>query len=469
MDPIINSATVLSKNQRIFLGLIVLILVDVIWVSSFELTKYIYKKETFEKPFFCTYIKTSMFTFYLLGFLLWPPWKEKFFNKTYAHLSDQEQEDYYYDNSDESSAIVINSSLSNPTYIPVKATSDNNKSSGTESDDSTMRSVRFNKVAEVRHLSEVDAADALLARLSYQASLRVNDVTKRATAKLPVQQVSKIAFVFCLLWFLANYTYEVALLRTDSKMMNILLSSSSIFVLILAGIYSSGNADKFTISKLIAVLLSFIGIVLVNMSDIKLETNIPLGTVLTLSSALCYAIYLVFLKRSLQNEEKIDIPMFFGFVGLFNTLLLWPVFLFLHATKIETFEWPTKEQMTLILVNGLMGTVISEALWLWGCFLTSSLMATVSISMTIPMTMIADVIVKHQRYPPAFYFGTLIMVLAFLMVTVYSHFENWDPVLSVLRYAYVKCCYKTMTIHSRFSDPASEQRECLMGANSDAE
>lgn len=44
---------------------------------------------------------------------------------------------------------------------------------------------------------------------------------------------------------------------------------------------------------------------------------------------------------------------------------MWPLFLLLHITKVETFEWPNREQMTLLVLNGVLGTVISEVLWLW--------------------------------------------------------------------------------------------------------
>lgn len=88
----------LSKTHRLLLGIVVLILVDIIWVSSSELTKvffillvfspkiffnsnltsfqYLYQNEKYDKPFFCTYFKTSMFTLYLLGLGLIAPWKE---------------------------------------------------------------------------------------------------------------------------------------------------------------------------------------------------------------------------------------------------------------------------------------------------------------------------------------------------------------------------------------------------------
>lgn len=44
---------------------------------------------------------------------------------------------------------------------------------------------------------------------------------------------------------------------------------------------------------------------------------------------------------------------------------MWPIILLLNFTQLEIFDWPSKEQWLLILVNGLCGTVISELLWLW--------------------------------------------------------------------------------------------------------
>lgn len=54
-----------------------------------------------------------------------------------------------------------------------------------------------------------------------------------------------------------------------------------------------------------------------------------------------------------------------GFVGLFNLLLLWPGFLLLDYTGFEAFELPSQLVWMYILINGLIGTVLSEFLWLW--------------------------------------------------------------------------------------------------------
>lgn len=45
--------------------------------------------------------------------------------------------------------------------------------------------------------------------------------------------------------------------------------------------------------------------------------------------------------------------------------LLWPMFFLLHYSDLELFEWPNHDQWALIILNGLVGTVLSEALWLW--------------------------------------------------------------------------------------------------------
>jgi solute carrier family 35 protein F5 len=89
------------------------------------------------------------------------------------------------------------------------------------------------------------------------------------------------------------------------------------------------------------------------------------------------------LRKKVDTEDKLDIPMFFGetfhncvvllcyvqiagFVGLFCFILLWPGLYALHAFNLEVFyPLPTRTQLAYIAVNGLIGTVLSEYLWLW--------------------------------------------------------------------------------------------------------
>ena len=54
-----------------------------------------------------------------------------------------------------------------------------------------------------------------------------------------------------------------------------------------------------------------------------------------------------------------------GFVGLFDAVLLLPLVVIWHFTGIEPFEVPSNSVWTLLLVNGFIGTVLSELFWLW--------------------------------------------------------------------------------------------------------
>lgn len=103
---------------------------------------------------------------------------------------------------------------------------------------------------------------------------------------------------------------------------------------------------------------------MVTVSEIDEPKN-SRGIVLSILSAFFYACYLVLVKRKSDTEEKIDIPLFFGFVGLWNILLLWPLFFVLNFSELEVFEMPNRRQFLVLLLNGIVGTVVSEALWLW--------------------------------------------------------------------------------------------------------
>jgi len=158
--------------------------------------------------------------------------------------------------------------------------------------------------------------------------------------------------------------FQLALESAETSLVTVLSTTSSLFTLVLAATFPSASGDKFTLSKLLAVLATIGGVMMVSLADIN-ETQLSRGIVLALFSAFFYASYLVLAKRKSDMDEKFDIPMFFGFVGLWNLLLLWPLFFVLNFSGLEVFELPTRRQFVVLFLNGLIGTVVSEAIWLW--------------------------------------------------------------------------------------------------------
>uniref|UniRef100_A0AAQ5ZN61 Solute carrier family 35 member F5 n=2 Tax=Amphiprion ocellaris TaxID=80972 RepID=A0AAQ5ZN61_AMPOC len=442
MNRMSSQSSSAAQRRRMALGVVILLLVDVIWVASSELTAYIFKRQEYSKPFFSTFTKTSMFVLYLLGFLLWRPWRQQctgtLKRRHSAFFADAEA--YFAPCTTDT---TVNNCLSEPLYVPVKfqdiPTEHSNGLIGDCEFTSKKQRVRFSNIMEVRQLPSTQAVEAKLSRMSYPAA-KDHEAMLRTVGKLTITDVAKISFFFCFVWFLANLSYQEALSDTQVAIVNILSSTSGLFTLILAAIFPSNSSDRFTLSKLLAVALSMGGVALVSLSS--MDSPDEKGSLWSLAGAVLYAIYIVMIKRRVDREDKLDIPMFFGFVGLFNLLLLWPGFLLLHYTGFEAFELPSQLVWTYILINGLIGTVLSEFLWLWGCFLTSSLIGTLALSLTIPLSIMADICMQKVRFSWLFFAGAVPVFLSFFIATLLCHYNNWDPVLVGLRRVYAFICRK---------------------------
>ena len=72
----------------------------------------------------------------------------------------------------------------------------------------------------------------------------------------PMTMVHYYIIVF-LQWFVANLSYQEALLDTQAGVVNVLSSTSGLFTLICAAIFPSSGADRFTLSKLCTVLIRY--------------------------------------------------------------------------------------------------------------------------------------------------------------------------------------------------------------------
>lgn len=158
---------------------------------------------------------------------------------------------------------------------------------------------------------------------------------------------------------------------------------------------------------------------------------------------------------------KFFFDFFSGFVGLWNLLLLWPILLILNFSQIEVFELPNKRQFIVLFLNGFIGTVLSEALWLWGCFLTSSLIATIAITLQIPLAMLFDMILYKKTYPFLFYLGSVPMFLSIIFVAFLMKYDDQDPILRLFKITYRKLTNLRRANIVRIPD-LEEQHESLI-------
>lgn len=167
----------------------------------------------------------------------------------------------------------------------------------------------------------------------------------RLDEKLSLGETAILSLEFCMLWFSANYFASACLEYTSVASVTILTSTSSVWTLVFCALL---RVDPFSMRKLIGVMASLLGVVLISTVDLtgksdenrgsfphKTTGQIAVGDSMALLSAVIYGMYITVMKRRVGNEEKVDMRLFFGLVGVFNLALLWPLFFILHWTNIE--------------------------------------------------------------------------------------------------------------------------------------
>ncbi|KAG2218457.1 hypothetical protein INT45_003001 [Circinella minor] len=384
------------SRRRYFLGICALIAVVFIWVSSSFAMNSIFGEQNYDKPFLVTYLNTATFSFYLIPLLFKRRRKDVFSPEEYAKLIMHEDPTTSYqttNNNAESSS--RRSSLS---------------SEGSRND--TQRSTLI--VSDEEQLPS--------------SSSRLNTI-----------ETIRLSLTFCILWFCANYSTNASLAYTSVGSSTILSSTSGLFTLAIGALF---RVEKVTLIRIAAVAVSFGGVVLVSYSDHEsankkpneqataemIEASAPLiGDFLALTGAFFYGCYTTLLKYRIGDESRINMPLFFGFVGAFNVLMLWPILPILHWLGLETFELPHGGILwTTLLLNAFIGTFVSDYLWLLSMLMTSPLVVTLGISLTIPLALMGDILFKHIIPNLQYAAGAVLVLAGFFAVNVatLSEVEN---------------------------------------------
>lgn len=92
--------------------------------------------------------------------------------------------------------------------------------------------------------------------------------------------------------------------------------------------------------------------------SLDVKSRAMLGDALALISALFGAVCVILLKVGIKDESRVDMQLFFGLVGLFNLLFLWPIGLILHLTGAEKFGLPRSKQDLYAIVTNVRHLII---------------------------------------------------------------------------------------------------------------
>lgn len=369
-----------SFNKRWTLGLLMLGLVIILWVLSSFLINLIFEDDSYRKPFFITYINTAAFIFYLF-----PTAK----------------------------AVVVNYKDTGRANVHRELIMEEE---GTGSDSNR----------------SVDMTSPLLTNL--EAGTHANQ-----KKRLTLYETIKLSAEFCILWFTANLVTNASLAFTSVASQTILSTTSSFFTLFIGAICHVESLSK---SKVLGSFISFVGIIMVTKSDshqryqrhiadVSGDDNdavqVLIGNLLALAGAVLYGVYSTLLKREVGDETRVNMKIFFGFVGLFNLLFLWPSLIVLDFFGWERFSLPKDPKVVVIIFVNCLITFVSDFCWAKAMLLTSPLTVTVGLSITIPLAMFGDVIFKHKTMSALYLFGATLILGSFFIINKSSeeeHFEN---------------------------------------------
>lgn len=204
-------------------------------------------------------------------------------------------------------------------------------------------------------------------------SMSGDPLPEKEEGQLSVPETARLSLEFCFLWFIANYLVAACLEYTSVASSTILTSMSSIWTLIFGALF---RVEAFSYKKLIGVLASLAGIILISTVDLSGENNdenrgnfphktkqqIAVGDAMAFGSAIMYGVYAIVMKKRIGNEDRVNMPLFFGLVGLFNCMLLWPGFFILHYTGVEEFQMPPTGKIWVIVLVCLLLLVLTSSL-----------------------------------------------------------------------------------------------------------
>ncbi|RAL68401.1 hypothetical protein DID88_007132 [Monilinia fructigena] len=393
----------LENVARRTLGMFLLGVTVCLWTSSNFLASYIFADDTYSKPYFVTYINTAFFAISLIPIILRISREHG-----WSYVKDSAV-DYYHE------------------QISEYRTALQNLRKGWRTHESS------------REDQEYEALSASHSRLLASTGDLDTDFSQSQEQgkedKLSVSETAKLSLEFSLLWFIANYLVAGCLEYTSVASSTILTSTSSIFTLLFGALI---RVESFNVRKLIGVLASFVGIVLISSVDLgstdndsnrgnfphKSQAQIAIGDIMAFGSAVMYGLYAVVMKKRCGNEDRVDMPLFFGLVGLFNVIFLWPGFLILHFSGVEKFELPPTSKIWLIVLLNSLSSFVSDYCWAYAMLLTTPLVVTVGLSMTIPLSLVGQMWLNKQTSTGVYWAGALIVVGSFVFVNHESKEEE---------------------------------------------
>jgi drug/metabolite transporter (DMT)-like permease len=114
----------------------------------------------------------------------------------------------------------------------------------------------------------------------------------------------------------------------------------------------------------------------------------------------------------------------FRYLGLTNGVVLLPLLFILISVAAVDLSNLTWTIFAALVAKGLCDNVVSDYLWARACLLTSPTVATVGLTLTVPLAFISDMLIKHESITGLKGSGAVLVLMGFFLVNEIVRFRN---------------------------------------------
>jgi len=344
------------------LGLVYILGVNLIWSAASVLVQYVYCNLDFRAPFFLTSLCNSLFIVYIPIYLIFGP------------------------------------------RIPWK-----NGSRGIICDDGNGTSLGSMETANSKSSKHDDNYEALSSLEPSSLIEETDDPThaidRHTKFRCGHYETILVALTISPFWFLSNYFYNLSLSWTSVTSSTVCSSTGSVFTFLIGLKFGD---EIFSWYAVVGVLLAVFGSAYTAFGDAAGDQADAgtcdnavaadaepddglraLGDATGLAAALGYGIYCTLIRVRVPSDGSMSTALVFGYIGLINTAVLGPICLteLLRGGLASHLTW---EIFGALVLKGLLDNVVSDWLWAQSVVLTSATVATVGMSLTIPIAFSSD-------------------------------------------------------------------------------
>lgn len=256
-----------------------------------------------------------------------------------------------------------------------------------------------------------------------KARREIIDVAAAAIEATEVRRAIRVGLIITPVWFFSQWSYSVGVSLTSVTSSTVISTTSCVWTL-LASVMFLG--ESLTCPKVIGVVFCMAGNVATLFGNDRQggqEGHLQ-GDLLCLLSAMLYATYTTVLKRC--TGESTSCSLVFGTVGAVMVAAVAP---FLFVFDMRGLQKLSGTIVGLLVFNGIFDNVLSQHAWMKAIQWTSPTAATVGLSLTIPLSVLADLL-RHKPLTAWSFASAFLVVAGFAVVSLASSEDVGDEDLS---------------------------------------